>query len=229
MSPMMCSAIARTWRSLWPEQMTTYSVYPTRRPTSRTTRFSALWRRRTSRTFSNRALDSVIDLLLFADLTVPVHDELLGRQLRQSHRAERVHLGRRDPDLRTEPELVPIVEARRGVHEHAARAHLVQEPLRIAVVPRDDRLGVVGAVVRNVIDGALERIDHPYGQDQIQVFRGPILFGRGLRPGHDRPGALATSQLDAGFLELFCRPREEFAGDPLVNEQRLQGVEDAGP
>lgn len=53
-----------------------------------------------------------------ANVTVADDDVLGGGHLREAHRAAGVELLGADPDLGAEPELAPVGEPRRGVHQH---------------------------------------------------------------------------------------------------------------
>ena len=57
-------------------------------------------------------------------------------------------------DLATEAELAAIGELRRRVVQHDRRVDLVEEALRGLRIVGDDRVGVVGAVVLDVVDRA---------------------------------------------------------------------------
>src|SRR5205807_8628851 len=91
-----------------------------------------------------------------ADLPVAANDELLGRQLSKAHRPEGVELRRRDPDLRSEAELAAVVEARRRVHDDAARLDLAREAARALLVAGDDRLGVERPEASDVVERSVE-------------------------------------------------------------------------
>jgi hypothetical protein len=47
------------------------------------------------------------------------------------------------------------------------------------VIGGDDGVGVVGAVLVDVGNGFFERTDDFDGEDEVEVFGGPVLFGGG--------------------------------------------------
>ena len=120
---------------------------PASRAGRRGTRPRRCWRRRgsrrragastTSSTDSNRSA-TVLSVLrrlsltsdyssLFDDLAVAPHDVLVRGQLAQAHRAARVQLLGRDPDLGAEAEPLAVGEAGRRVHDHDRGVDLVGE------------------------------------------------------------------------------------------------------
>src|SRR6185437_1958964 len=58
---------------------------------------------------------------LFPDLPIAKNDELGGRQLLHTHRAERVDFARAHADLRAHSEFTAVVEAHRNIHHHRSR------------------------------------------------------------------------------------------------------------
>src|SRR5258705_7644409 len=79
-------------------------------------------------------------------------DEVLERaQLAQADRPTHVELLGRVADLGAHPELATVGEARRGVYVHAGRVDAELERACAGGVFRDDRLGVAGAMAREVL------------------------------------------------------------------------------
>ena len=93
-------------------------------------------------------------------------------------RPARVQLVGRDADLGAEPVLEAVGEARRGVDHHRARVDLAQEAHRARVVLGDDRVGVLRAVLRDVRDRLVERVDDAHREDRRQVLGVPVVLGR---------------------------------------------------
>src|SRR5512135_171518 len=89
---------------------------------------------------------------LVAHLPVAQHDPLLRREAFEPHRAARMELVGGDADLGAQAVLEAVGEARGGVHHHRARVHLAQEGLGVRPVLGDDRVGVLRAVARDVLD-----------------------------------------------------------------------------
>ena len=106
-------------------------------------------------------------------------DVLVGGQLAQAHRAARVQLLRRDPDLGAEAELLAVGEARARVHDDRRRVDLVREAAGRVEIAREDRLGVPGAVAVDVRDRGVE-----IGRDrdrhlQVEELAAEVVVGRG--------------------------------------------------
>src|SRR5918996_3094180 len=87
-----------------------------------------------------------------ADLSVPQNHEFLRGQAFEPHRPARVQLVGGNADLGAQAVLVAVGEARRGVPYDGARIDLAQEALGAAAVLRDDRVGVLRAVLGDVRD-----------------------------------------------------------------------------
>src|SRR5262245_22980583 len=136
-------------------------------------------------------------MLSGTDLPASAYLVFVGRELAQAHRPAGVQAVRADPDLGSEPELVAVREARGGVHEHARGVDRTQEALRRLVVAGDDGLGEAGPVTRDEAERRIERGDHAYAEDQIEVFRVPVRLGGGDDVRHQRPRARAPTDLAA--------------------------------
>src|SRR5215472_8208230 len=81
------------------------------------------------------------------------HDPLLAGQALESDRSARVELVGRDADLRAQPVFEAVGEARGGIDHDRARIDLAQEARRVAVMLGDDGVGVLRAVLRDMVDG----------------------------------------------------------------------------
>ncbi len=135
-----------------------------------------------------------------------------------------MHLLRADADLRSEPELVTVSEASRGVDEHCCGVHPLQKEPRLGVAVGDNRLRVLGAICVNMPDGLFQVVNHLDRQDQVEVLGLPVLFGGGHHVRQDllRPGA--ATQLHALYPQGLSHCRQEARGYIGVNQQRLHGV-----
>ncbi|MCY1426698.1 hypothetical protein D9M71_425240 [compost metagenome] len=90
----------------------------------------------------------------------------------------------------------------------------------------DNRIGVVRAVTVDVLDGLFQTVDHADRQNRRQVLGAPVFLG-GRHGIDDRPGTLATAQLDTFFAELGGHRGQEILGDGLIHQQRFHGTADA--
>src|ERR1700730_3175083 len=93
---------------------------------------------------------------LFAYLARALHDVFVAAPLFQAARAAGVELVRADADLRAQTEFVAIVEPRAGVDHDCGRIYGRGELLRRTQVVSHDGLGVLGAVLGNMVDGFFE-------------------------------------------------------------------------
>lgn len=69
-----------------------------------------------------------------------------------------MQLLRGDADLRAEPELAAIREARGRIYIDRRRIDLCREPLRRTEVLGDDALAVAGRILRNVRDSRVKAV-----------------------------------------------------------------------
>src|SRR5579862_9296754 len=98
---------------------------------------------------------------LGSHLPVAEHDPLAAREALETDRTSRVQLVRGDADLRAQAVLVAVGKARRRVYHHGARVDFAHEAHGVGVVFRDDCVGMLRAITRDVIDRGVERIDNP--------------------------------------------------------------------
>ena len=101
--------------------------------------------------------------ICLSDLTVAADDEFVGNELIQAHGASGVQLLRGDADLRAEPELAAIREARGRVYIDRRRIDLCREPLRRTEVLSDDAFAVAGRILRNVRDSRVKAVYDAHG------------------------------------------------------------------
>src|SRR6266511_3868150 len=132
------------------------------------------------------AYRSESSLTLTAYLPGADDDPLLTGESLETDRPARVQLVSRNADLRPEPELVAVREPRRGVHEHRAGIDFAQEAQCVGVVLGDDRVGMLGAVFRDMFDRGIERRHDPDGEYGCQVLGVPVVLGGGFHRGHER-------------------------------------------
>src|SRR5262245_44126138 len=110
-----------------------------------------------------------------SDLSGAEHDVLEGSEALEPDRAARVQLVGRDADFRSQAVLVAVGKAGGGVHHDRARIHFAQEALRARLVLRDDGVGVLRAVVRDVADRLAEVPHDEHRQDGVEVLGVPVL------------------------------------------------------
>src|SRR5512134_374278 len=114
-----------------------------------------------------------------ADLAVAEDDVLLGGQALEADRAARVQLVGRDADFGAQSVLVTVGEARGGVPHDRARVDLAQKPLGSRAVAGDDGIGMLRAVLRDVLDRFVEALYHADGDDGCKPF-GVVVVLRGF-------------------------------------------------
>src|SRR6185503_16373953 len=95
-------------------------------------------------------------------------------------------------------ELATVVKPRRSVHDHTGRVDLTPPPVRMCWIPREDRLGVTRAVLRDVGERSLDAIDHTDREDRVQELAAPVLGRRRLGRWDEQTGPLATTKLTPG-------------------------------
>ena len=98
-----------------------------------------------------------------ADLAVAGDDVFVAGQLLQAHGAPGVKLLGGDADLRAEPKLAAIREARGRIYIDRRRIDLCREPLRRTEVFGDDALAVAGRILRNVRDSRVKAVYDAHG------------------------------------------------------------------
>src|SRR5271166_639828 len=118
-----------------------------------------------------------------AGLAVAVDAVLEGAELFHPDRPTGVHPARGDADLGPEAELPTVGELGRSIVQHDRRIDLLQELFRRRLVLGDDAVGVVRPKGFDVVDRRLEAVDHPDGDDRVEIFGPPVVVRRGLHPG----------------------------------------------
>ena len=83
-----------------------------------------------------------------------------GGYLLQSHRSARAQFLGADAYLRSQSELCPVGEARRGIHVDACGIDHLLEPAGVGLVLRDDALAVPGVVRGNVVKSLVQGVHH---------------------------------------------------------------------
>lgn len=104
---------------------------------------------------------------------------LITRQLPQAHRSPRVEFVGGDADFGAESEFAAVGEAGGDVVEDAGGIDAAEELFGGCVIGGDDDVGVMRAVVIDVGNGFFERADDFDGEDEIEVFGGPVFLGGG--------------------------------------------------
>ena len=94
-----------------------------------------------------------------------------------------------------------------------------------ASVGGEDGVGVVGAVLVDVIDGGVDRIDDFYAYGEGEVFGVPVLGRGGLCGGVEVAGGFVGADFDLFGGESFADGFEEVGG-VLVKEEVFDGVAD---
>ena len=132
-----------------------------------------------------------------------------------------------DADLGAEAELASVVEPGAGVDDDGRGVDLGDEPAGGSEAPGQYGLGVARTVAGDVGDGVVNRVDHPDGQDQVEVFGIPV--GRLDRSGvgNESEGGLIAPQLDPLGAEGLGDDRQEDGRGVSVDQEGLGGVADA--
>ena len=116
------------------------------------------------------------------DVAVAPKAVAIGDQPLQSHRtARRQGLGA-DTHLGAEAVAEAIGESGGAVVIDPGTVHRSQKAVGGCTVLREDHLGVAGAVTADVVHGLVEVVDHLHRQDQIEIFRAPVLVSLASSP-----------------------------------------------
>ena len=187
------------------------------RATSRDTRLAHALRLLRGR--SRPVRRSVPGRFLVPDLAVAPHEVLVGGELAQRHRATRVQLLRGDPDLRAEPELGAVGEARRRVDHHGGGVDLGGEPPRRVELAGEDRFGVPRAEPVHVVDRGVERRHDRHRElEREELGREVVVAGRRpSRASASRAPASPTSSTSSS-VSAWHTPWEERVGHGLVHD-----------
>lgn len=132
-----------------------------------------------------------------------------------------------DADFRAEAEFAAVVEAGGGVPKDGGGVDAGEEGFGGLGVVGDDGVGVVGAVGLDVVDGFIEAGDDFDGEDEVEIFCGPVLGGReGF--AEEAGGFGFAEEADALSAEGGGEAGEEGGGDGAVDEEGFGGVAGAG-
>src|ERR1051325_7368907 len=96
--------------------------------------------------------------ILPADLSIAIDNILVAAQFLQPARPAGVELVRADADFGAEAKLITVVEARAGVDHYCGGIDLAREAAGGFLIARHDRLRVLRAEARDVLDRLLETI-----------------------------------------------------------------------
>ena len=141
--------------------------------------------------------------MLRANFAVAEDDVFLRGQAVQAYGAAGVEFVGGDADLGAEPEFGAVGEGGGGVPEHGAGVDKAQEVAAVAVAFGDYGVGMVRAVVVDVLDGFVGAIDYLYGEDGREVFAVVVVFAGGDDAVVVAAGARATAEFDALQLQGF--------------------------
>ena len=104
------------------------------------------------------------------------------------------------------PSSPPSLKRVGAVDEHGAGVHLVQKPHRRRVVLCHYRVGMTGAVLLDVLQRLVERIDHSDASDQGQELGAPVLIGCDCRLETADPVGRADETQRAAVAGASRRP-----------------------
>src|SRR5262249_47404760 len=80
-----------------------------------------------------------------------------------------------------------------------------------------------GAVTADVLDGLIEAVNHPDGEDVVEILGVPVLLGGRPRRRHEGPRPLVAAELHSRLAETCGGPREESRRHRGIHEERLDG------
>ena len=131
-------------------------------------------------------------------------------------------------DLGAEAELAAIGELRRRITQHDGRVDFAQKFLRRFAVFGHDRIGMMRAIAFDMRDRGVDAIDHPRGDNGIQIFGAPILLGRGFDAPVHRLHRRVAADLAAGVEQHGDQRLEQPVAASAIDQQRLGGAAYAG-
>ena len=94
-----------------------------------------------------------------------------------------MHFAGRDADFSAHAELAAVGKLGRGVPHHDGAVDLVQKVGRRLFVVGDDGVGVVRAVLGDMLHRVVDPGDHFHGHDGVEIFGVPVFV-----VGRDHPG-----------------------------------------
>ncbi len=112
------------------------------------------------------------------DGSVALHKILKAGQLRSAHRPTRVHLACGDADFRTHSKLSAVCELGRRVAHQDRAVEAGEEAGGCCVILSHDRIGVLRAVGRDVLNGVVHPVDDLGGDDHVEELAA-VVFGFG--------------------------------------------------
>src|SRR5580704_13971119 len=89
-----------------------------------------------------------------------------------------VHAAGGDADFGAETEFAAVGELGRGVVQDDGRVDFSEEGPGRRLVLGDDAIGMMRAKSLDMIDRGLEAVDDPDGDDGVEIFCPPVLYGR---------------------------------------------------
>src|SRR5690554_5288480 len=122
------------------------------------------------------------------DVAVAEYHIFLGSQAFQANRATGVDLVGGNADFSPQAIFETVRKAGGGVDHHRTGIHLGQEPAGPGVVLGDDAVGMLGAVTVDVLDCAIQAVDHTHRKNRRQVLFVPVVLGGGTDAFNNREG-----------------------------------------
>ena len=148
----------------------------------------------------------------------------IDHQTLKTHRAACVNLVGGDPHLRAQAESIAVGEPRRGVPHHGRRVHPLKKGAGGALVGGDDGLGMARPVFIDMSNRLVEVRHHPYRDNFIEIFAGPVFLGGRRRFRDNFSGSPASPQLHPLVPEgLGCHGQKPLGRLP-VDKQRFNRV-----
>ena len=132
----------------------------------------------------------------------------------------------RDADLRAETKLAAVGEACGGVYVNGCGVYLVGELLRRLVAFRYNGFAVACAVLCDVCDRIVDRVDDLYGKNVVTVLGVPVVLCSCFYAAEDSRRAFAAAERYVLLVELCLDRGQRFLGDVLMDEDSLDSVAD---
>src|SRR5208282_391029 len=134
-----------------------------------------------------------------ASLPATAYDVFVAGQLLDADRSARMKFIGTDADFRAHSEFAAVGELCGGVMQHDRAVDPVEEAFGGCGIGGHDRIRVARAVMLDVRDCRVDAVDDAYGNDGVEIFGVPILFGRRLDARIGLPRRLVAADFTAGI------------------------------
>ena len=118
-----------------------------------------------------------------------------------------------DTHFRAKAEFAAIRETRRSIPIDRGRIHLPKKPVCVDFTRSDDRFGMFGRIVIDVLDRRIQTGHNPHCYAEAQILFSPIIFGCRTDLRHKSAGLRVAAHFDSCLGQLPDDPRHELCGD----------------